>query len=216
MKRVTFHEHTIEIRQYEFQVSTIREKKKIAIDQINEVNLNTSPPSIVINHNEVIFIEAKYQKKFLEFVKTNKLKVENRFDIWEAINEVFLEMDFTPQHQERTLTQLEVNGVSRAEVAEIREKVSDLMSGWGAIAWDRNYLGHYDLLLNKKQSYLLLFPKDFYWWTMGIALRNYTKSIDNEVVTEQPNPESALPDVADESDLPSINTKETDPESNSK
>jgi hypothetical protein len=195
MKRVIFHEKTIEIRQYEFQVSTIREKKKITLEQINEVDLNTSPPSIVINHNEIIFIEAKYQKKFLEFVKMNKLKVENRFDIWEAINEVFLEMDFTPHHHDRTLSQLETNGVSRAEVAEIREKISDLMSGWGAVSWDRNYLGHYDLLLNKKQSFLLLFPKDFYWWSMDIALRNYIKTPDNEQLSElqvaETNPEPA-------------------------
>jgi hypothetical protein len=186
MRKVIFHENYIEFKQYEFQVSSVRDRPKITAEMINEVDLNTSPPSIVINHNEVIFIESRYKKKFIEFVKQNKLKVENRFDIWEALNEVFLDTEFTPQHQERTLQQLQQNGFSQEEVLEIRDKIRELMSGWGSVAWEWNYLGHYDLLLNKKQSYLLLFPKDFYWWTMEIALRNYkgniTQSADNQIV----------------------------------
>lgn len=176
MRRVRFNDDSIEVRQYEFQVSNIRETPVIKVDAINEVNLNTYPPSIVINHNEVIFIESRYRRDFIEFVKRNQLKVENRFDIWSSINENFLDTVFTPQHHERTLEQLELNGISREEVPEIREKIEYLMTGWASVAWEWNYLGHYDLLLNKKQSYLLQFPRDFYWWTMEIALRNYKKS----------------------------------------
>lgn len=173
MRRLRFNEDSIEIRQYEFQVSSIRDNTIIHAHQINEVNVNTYPPSIVINNNEVIFIESKYQNDFLEFVKKNALKVENRFDIWEAINEAFLDTEFTEHHKERTRKQLEENGFSIEEIAEIREEVKELMSGWASVAWQWNYLGHYDLLLNKKQAFLLLFPKDFYWWSMEIALRNY-------------------------------------------
>ncbi|GAB4400555.1 MAG: hypothetical protein OHK0053_22220 [Microscillaceae bacterium] len=175
MRKIIFHEDAIEIRQYEFQVSSIRENPIISLDLINEVNLNTFPVSIVINHNEVIFIESRYQKDFVQFVKEKKLKVENRFDVWEALNEVFLDTEFTEAHKERTLAQLEENGFTREEIVQIRSEVSELMQGWAAVAWEWNYLGQYDLLLNKKQSYLLLFPRDFYWWTMEIALRNYHK-----------------------------------------
>ncbi len=173
MSKIIFHEEAIEIQQYEFQVSNIRHTPIISIEQINEVNLNTFPASIVINHNEIIFIENRYKVDFIKYVKDKKLKVNNRFDIWSAINEVFLDTEFTEQHLERTLKQLETNGVSATEVAQIRTEVSDIMQGWAAIAWEWNYLGQYDLLLNKKQSYLLLFPREFYWWTMEIALRNY-------------------------------------------
>lgn len=173
MSKIIFHEEAIEIQQYEFQVSNIRHTPIISIEQINEVNLNTFPASIVINHNEIIFIENRYKVDFIKYVKDKKLKVNNRFDIWSAINEVFLDTEFTAQHQERTLKQLETNGVGAAEVEQIRAEVADIMQGWAAIAWEWNYLGQYDLLLNKKQSYLLLFPKEFYWWTMEIALRNY-------------------------------------------
>ncbi|NJO03382.1 MAG: hypothetical protein HC880_18365 [Bacteroidia bacterium] len=173
MKKVRFHSNAIEVRHYEFQSSSVRDQALIKLEDLNEVNLHTYPPSIVINHNEVIFIEARYKKEFIEFVKQNGLKVENRFDIWSAINEVFLDTQFTEQHQERTLLQLEENGLLREEVQQIRKKIQSLMSGWAAVAWEWNYLGHYDLLLNKKQSFLLLFPRDFYWWTMEIALRNY-------------------------------------------
>ncbi|TAG05089.1 MAG: hypothetical protein EAZ44_03985 [Cytophagia bacterium] len=179
MKKVIFHENSLEILQYEFQSSTIRDKPLINVIQINEVNLNTNPISIVINHNEIIFIEDKYHKDFLDFVKRNDLKVENRFDIWSAINEVFLDTEFTPQHYERTLQSLKENGIQREKVMEIREKIKDLMTGWRSISWSFNYLGQYDLLLNKKQSFLLLFPRDFYWWTMDTALSNYAQKAIN-------------------------------------
>jgi hypothetical protein len=173
MKKVIFHENSLEILQYEFQSSTIREKPLVEVHQINEVNLNTNPISIVINHNEIIFIEDKYHKDFLDFVKRNNLKVENRFDIWSSINEVFLDTEFTEEHTQRTYKNLKENGFSKEEVDKIRQEIKDLMAGWRSISWSWNYLGQYDLLLNKKQSYLLSFPKDFYWWTMDIALRNY-------------------------------------------
>lgn len=179
MKKVIFHENSLEILQYEFQSSTIRDKPLINVTQISEVNLNTNPISIVINHNEIIFIEDKYNKDFLDFVKRNDLKVENRFDIWSAINEVFLDTEFTPQHYERTLKSLKENGIQKEKVIEIREKIKDLMTGWRSISWSFNYLGQYDLLLNKKQSFLLLFPRDFYWWTMDTALSNYAQKAIN-------------------------------------
>jgi hypothetical protein len=175
MSKIIFHEDSIEIRQYEFQVSNVRNIPIVTLDQINEVNLNTFPPSIVINHNEVIFIETRYKIDFMKYVKEKKLKVNNRFDIWGAINESFLDTEFTEQHQERTLNDLKANGIEASEVESIRSEVEDIMQGWAAIAWEWNYLGQYDLLLNKKQSFLLLFPKEFYWWTMDIALRNYQK-----------------------------------------
>lgn len=179
MKKVIFHENSLEILQYEFQSSTIRDKPLINVTQINEVNLNTNPISIVINHNEIIFIENKYHKDFLDFVKKNDLKIENRFDVWAGINEVFLETELTPQHYEKTFQNLKENGIEKEKVIEIREKIKDLMVGWRSISWSFNYLGQYDLLLNKKQSFLLLFPRDFYWWTMDIALSNYAQKTIN-------------------------------------
>lgn len=176
MKKVRFSENFMDIRQYEFPSSSVRENPVILAEHINEVNLNTYPPSMVINHREVIFIEEKYQPEFMDFVKRNKLKISNRFDIWEIINRIFLDTELTEAQKEQDLARLERNGISQAEVSEIQKKVQGLMSGWAAVAWEWNYLGHYDLLLNKKQSFLLFLPADFYWWTMDIALRNYNRS----------------------------------------
>lgn len=174
-KKIIFSDKGIELRHYTFRSSSIRHENLITLEDINEVNLNTFPPSIVINHKEVIFIDTNLRKKFIEFVKQHDLKVENRFDIWEAINEAFLDTEFTESHKKRTLENLAKNGIPPEEVAQIRQEITEIMGGWGSIAWEANYLGHYDLLLNKKQAYLLRFPKDFYWWTMEIALRNYKK-----------------------------------------
>jgi len=172
-KRIVFHQDAIEVRQYEFLVSSIRDKPLIHISQINEVNLNTFPPTIVVNHNEIIFIETKHKPEFISFVKQTGLKIEDRFDVWKAINEVFLETEFTQHHYQKTMEDLIKNGFTEDEVVNIRKEITEVMEGWASVAWEWNYLGHYDLLLNKKQAYLLHFPRDFYWWTMEIALRNY-------------------------------------------
>lgn len=176
MKKVRFSNNFMDIRQYEFPTSSIRENPIIYADQINEVNLNTYPPSMVINHREVIFIEEKYQAEFMDFVKRNELKISNRLDIWEVINRVFLDVELSEEDIEQDLQKLEENGIPRDEAKDIQQKVQGVMTGWAAVAWEWNYLGHYDLLLNKKQSFLLFLPTDFYWWTMEIALRNYQSS----------------------------------------
>ncbi len=173
MKKIKFHENSIEISQYEFQISTIRENSIINVEDIDEVSFNTYPYSFVIRKNEIIFIEERYNQEFEDFVKQHNIKISQRVDIWKLINEVFLETKFSNEHYENSIKALQNAGFTKQEIAQIRQKVGELMSGWGSVSWKNDYLGHYDLLLNKKQSFLLLFPKDFYWWSMEIALRNF-------------------------------------------
>lgn len=173
MKKINFYDDYIEISQYEFQISTVRENPIIYAKDINEVDFNTFPYSFVIHQNEVIFIEERYNTAFEEFVAKNNIKISNRIDIWKLINEVFLETKFPTEHYEKGLKILQQIGFTRQDIAQIRQKVGELMSGWGSVSWKSDYLGHYDLLLNKKQSFLLLFPKEFYWWSMEIALKNF-------------------------------------------
>jgi hypothetical protein len=173
MRKVKFNEDSLEINQYEFQISTIRENPIIHAKDINEACFNTFPYSFVIHSNEIIFIEERYNDAFEEFVNKNNIKISQRVDLWKLINEVFLETKFSNEHYEETLKTLAEFGLSKQDIAQIRQKVGELMSGWGGVSWKSDYLGHYDLLLNKKQSFLLLFPKDFYWWSMEIALKNF-------------------------------------------
>ena len=176
MEQIEFQEDSIKINRYEFlSSSSCKKKPLIHKDQIDEVSFLTYPPSFVREGKEIIFIPEKYSDAFEAFVLKNELKISERYDIWQGLMQPFVEaLDEEDEEEDtETLQMLEENGVPTTEALEIREKLNQVLKGSAKIAWNRHYLGHYDLLLNKKEIFALLFPKNFYWWTMEIALRNF-------------------------------------------
>lgn len=170
------HSITIEINDFEidftdgyyFIESTINIKNKVQAEQINEVCIETLPPSFIINDNEVIFINYGQNKLLYEFALRNNIKVSKRLDIWEYLNTPYLDTEFEKTEKEKILVELEQNGISKSEVKKIRLKILPTMI-MNFFAWDWQYLGQYDYLqwtaLNDNK----------YWWSMEIALRNYKK-----------------------------------------
>lgn len=172
-KKLAFTNRTIYFRYpYEFKHSSIRQKSFLYKEDINEVCLNTFPPSLVINQNEIIFIPAVFKAELKEFAERNRIPLSRRFDSWAAINEVFLDTELTEQENQRLLTYLAKEGIPEEEVQQIRAKIANRM-GWTVFyTWEWQYLGHYDILCAAPRWK----RKQFYWWTMDIALRNYTYS----------------------------------------
>ena len=154
---------------YYYKYSNVRLNKILKVENINEINLNTSPPSFVLNENEVIFIPYKLKDKLEEFGRTNQIPIENRFDIWSAINEPFLDTEFDDEYTNRNLKNLIKNGVPKEEVEQIRKKIRFTMLSSNSVVWEWINLSQFDYLnwtwLTKKK----------YWWSMEIALRNYKK-----------------------------------------
>jgi hypothetical protein len=152
---------------YYFRQSRINKDKLIEAAQINEINLNTMPPSFVIDHSEVIFVAYEYKEQLKDFGERNNIVIAKRFDIWEAIMEPFLDTEIGDEAKIKTLKLLEENGVAPGETAAIRKRIRFLMESFNYYAWEWCYMGQYDYLTQAFKT------KKNYWWSMEIALRNY-------------------------------------------
>jgi len=152
---------------YIFRQSKIKTGEPIIFERINEVNLNTFPPSFVIDHDEVIFIRDDYREKLEEFANTHNIPIVKRPEIWGFICEPFLDTEFTVDDEKRTKQILIDNGLNSNEIEEIRKKIklTMLLSNYYAMEWV--HLGLFDYLRWNYGS------KKKYHWAMKIALRNY-------------------------------------------
>ncbi|MEL6655535.1 MAG: hypothetical protein AAFP77_19455 [Bacteroidota bacterium] len=153
---------------YFCKYSSVHQSKEVTLDQINEVNLRTQPFSVVVDHKEVIFLPQISKEELTSFARRNQLKISERFDIWEAINEPYLDTAFSKEQEQATMQALIHNGIPEAEVKSIRKKISLIMSR-NMFAWEWVYLGQFDYLSWSLRT------KKIYWWSMEIALRNYQK-----------------------------------------
>lgn len=156
-------------RGYFSRHSLIGKPAELKADVINEVNLQTFPHSLVIHHQEVIFLPRITKEELRDFATRNHIPIAQRFDIWAAINEPFLDTEFDEQERVATLRQLAENGISEPEAEAIRRKIRLSMS-MNMFAWEWVYLGQFDYL-----SWTPILSRKKYWWTMDVALRNYHK-----------------------------------------
>lgn len=154
---------------YCFKHSQLYSNKELTAAQLTEVNLYTAPPSFVLNDKEVIFIPYQYKDELEAFAKRNHISISNRFDIWSAINEPFLDTVFDAEDQAATLKNLVDNGLTAKEVKAIRHKIGPTMLAANAIVWEWANLSQFDYLNWSKPT------AEKYWWSMGIALRNCKK-----------------------------------------
>jgi len=159
---------------YYFKQSPLHKTRKIRSDQISEVNLNTFPPSLVYQNNEVIFLKKEFESTLKEFAEYNKVPVVRRLDIWEHINRPYLDTEFERTEKQQSLKELNENGISESDLKKIRKKVGKTMF-LNFLVWEWTYLGLFDYL------HWTFLTKKKYWWSMEIALRNYKKTLPNNL-----------------------------------
>ncbi|QHT71252.1 hypothetical protein GXP67_33665 [Rhodocytophaga rosea] len=152
---------------YYFTVSQVHTDKKISKEKITEINLNTFPPSFVLDDKEVIFVAYDGKAQLEHFGLKNNINIVERFDIWEHINQPFLDTEFDLAEKADTLNPLAKNGVSEEETIAIRKKIKSVMNA-NFFAWEWIYLGQFDYLMWAKPLTV-----ETYAWSMEIALRNY-------------------------------------------
>jgi hypothetical protein len=87
--------------QYYYKYSKVYTDGVVNNENITEVNLNTSPPSFVINDNEVIFISYRLKDNLREFGERHKIPIVDRFDIWSALNDPFLDTEFDEAYKQK-------------------------------------------------------------------------------------------------------------------
>lgn len=176
---VCFHDDHIEFRNYPYPPSSLYPCGKLSINEIKEVDPDCAPPEIRIA-GEILFIPATSKEELREFITKHSIHVVKRIDIWDLLLDPFLDTEFTPEDQERTLRTLEGNGVSRNESEEIREFVADAMEAYNfsSMLWEWVHLGLFDVLeafrgvLSGSRHELAPHQyEEFYWRAMEIAGR---------------------------------------------
>lgn len=156
---------------YYFRQSSVAKTKKVPIACITEVTKGTYPPSFVLDDKEVIFVDHQYGDALIALAEKHTIRITERIDIWELLNEPFLDTEIEKEQQQRTLSVLAENGVSLEEVLQIRKDIQATMFA-NHFAWEWIYLGLFDYL-----SWKFLLSKEHYWWSMEIALRNYQPTL---------------------------------------
>lgn len=153
---------------YFFKPSLLHKTRKIASNHITEVNLHTYPPSLVRNHQEVLFVLPDAKRELEIFAKDHSLPIVERTDIWELLCRPYLDTELSAEENQQDLRLLEQNGLEAHEVANVRKRISRTM--WlNYLIWEWTYLGLFDYL-----SWTFLNSKK-YNWAMEIALRNYRR-----------------------------------------
>ncbi len=154
---------------YEFRFSSLRKNNMLTLDRIKEVDFTTIPCSMEIDMGELIFFNHNDTERIKAFTEKHQLPVAQKADVWELLCAPFLDTELTEaeiRHNTEKLVQLHF---SISTVKQIRKKIKFTLLG----TWEWQYLGHWDVLAAKQARSLVyrFNGKDFYWWTMELALQ---------------------------------------------
>jgi hypothetical protein len=157
------------VRGYYFKYGIVSSSCVVHATQINEVCFKTFPYSLVVNNNEVLFLEYSHriQEELLSFVSRNHLRITDREDLWYFFATPYLDTKFETSEKEEMSLVLHryFNG---KELRKIKRRVGRVLWLNFLLGQEWAYLGQFQYLRLK-----LFLSSEDYWWTMGIALRNY-------------------------------------------
>lgn len=149
---------------YYFSVSPLHDRKKLLATEIQEVSLNTQPPSLLTKEKEIIFLKNRLRHNLELFARLNRIPRVERLDVWEHLNRPFLDTTFDENEKRGSLRKLHAVGFSAKELRQIRKRITPTMIK-NMVVWEYQYLGLFDYL-----NWTFL-SKEKYRWAMEIALR---------------------------------------------
>ena len=180
------HSDFIEFIKYPFMCSSVCKKKELsATDIVDVTDRYFAPPAIRTVHGELIFVPFQAEKegedeKLPSFYASNNIPVRKVTDIWDIINDPFLDTEHSEDFKEKGYKQLEKCGVSRAECNCLRIEVAGRMLAYNSMLWDWCHLGLYDVLCaslgflsGEKHRLSDTEFEEFYWRAMDIALKGF-------------------------------------------
>ena len=159
-------DHVFFPKGYYFRYGFMKGKRQLPYDLIEEIRVNTQPITAKVDGNELIFLKGLKREEVVSKAEQKNIPIKCPIDNWSLICDEFLDTEFTPEQQERTLSILEQNSISRAEVNKIRKRLRWRMLLRTYVSWEWVYYGQHDVL-----SELFPLTKKKYWWAMEIALR---------------------------------------------
>lgn len=144
--KVIVYKNHIHFTSYPFAVASVTHNPDVYADDILEIHSSSAPPEIVTKKQEILFISAQFRDEVKLFAQYNRIRDIARTDVWSLVNEPFLDTEFSPEEQWKTLEELAAAGFDRQEVEQIRATIKDKMQGYNAFHWEWVHLGHMDVL----------------------------------------------------------------------
>jgi hypothetical protein len=169
--QLRFESDYLEIDGYPFQPSIAYGQTKIPSDIIDEIDIESYPPTIKVN-NELIFLTSEKRDELKEFAHRHNLKAVKRPDIWGWILAPFLDTEFTKETDERLSGLLNEYGLTEEIVNSIRKEIKTQMLKYNfdTMLWEWGGLGAEDVLKAMRTKYNEENFKEFYDKVMKLAL----------------------------------------------
>ena len=161
----------LQIDDYPFQPSIAYGQTKIFVDTIDEIDIESYPPTIKVK-DELIFLTSEKKDELKAFARRNDLRTVKRPDIWGWILEPFLDTEFTKETDERLTRLLTEYGLTKETVDLIRKEVKTQMLKYNfdTMLWEWGGLGAEDVLKAMRTKYAEEDFTEFYDKVMKIAL----------------------------------------------
>lgn len=163
------HEDCIEYTFYNLFFSSLHTNRKISLDRVNAIDLNTSPHSLIIDNREIVFLNHDDTKSLEAFATKNKIPYSTHIDTWAILTRDYLDT----QPEEKTIgeqdRELAAAGIDNKTFKKINREIWWTM--FGTMEW--TYLGLWDLLAMKqyRNPIYSLYGRKYYWRVMEIALK---------------------------------------------
>jgi hypothetical protein len=136
---------------------------------ISEVCVGWAPPALRTIEGEFVFVPAPRVRLLADFATRHGIPFVRREDVWALVLEVFLDTEFGPENDARTLRRLGELGIDREEVERIRGRVRAPMMALTAWTWEWVHYGLFDVL-----EVMRPFDPEFYRHAMALADRGAT------------------------------------------
>ncbi|MBY0550075.1 MAG: hypothetical protein K2W95_22560 [Candidatus Obscuribacterales bacterium] len=138
----------IEFSSYPYTAASVYPAGKITAQEIADVGISCAPPEIRLKKCETIFVPASDREKLKTWCEKNAVPLVDRLDVWGLLLDPFLDTEFSPEQQERTLQLLAQCGIPPAESAAIRARVERVMISYNvdSMLWEWVNLGLTDIL----------------------------------------------------------------------
>jgi hypothetical protein len=168
----TILEYKIMFEGYPFEPSTVYKNGSIKWEDVDEIHLGCFPPTLKIGP-ELVFIERGKLAELKVFAERHELKQAKRNSNWDWITEPFLDTEFSPEEQRKTIEFLSKNGITESETMRLREEISEQMVKYNfdTMLWEWCSLGLSDVLSAMRAKYDKSTFEKFYWRAMEIEMR---------------------------------------------
>ena len=180
---IEFSEGRLRFKDYPFTPSMVSvfADEWVAHEDIRAVDLNATPPEVILKSGEILFAHPGYRERLRTFALNYRIPMQRRLDVWSLIAEPFLNVDHDDRWHAQTETILTETGITPSEVATLRSQVAPAIAALTDIGREVGMLdgmrvGLFGLLQAQRGVFAKLDHdpsaeefEAFYWQAMDLA-----------------------------------------------